>query len=78
MALLQDLKFRVSSLERENLILQEANQDLRSRLNEIKVILASAPDLAKLVAKNLADVAGRLAPKTKGIVFENIILSVCD
>ena len=63
--MLNDLKQRNQLLERENGFLASEVQELKIELAEIRALLGSAPDLARMLSKNVNEIAARVIPKGK-------------
>lgn len=65
LVMLNDLKQRNQLLERENGFLASEVQELKIELAEIRALLGSAPDLARMLSKNVNEIAARVIPKGK-------------
>ena len=63
--MITDFKQRNQALERENGFLASEVQELKIELAEIRAILGSAPDLARVLSKSINEIAARVNPKGK-------------
>lgn len=64
--LLTELKQRNQMLERENGRLAAEVQELRVEMGEIRALLGNAPDLIRILNKNVSEIVSRVMPKGKG------------
>ena len=62
---MNDLKHRNQLLERENGFLAAELQELKIELAEIRALMGSAPDLARMLSKTVNEIASRVVPKGK-------------
>ena len=53
-------------LERENGFLAAELQEIKIEMAEKRALLGSAPDLARMLSKNMNELAARVIPKVKG------------
>ena len=64
--MINEMKQRNRLLERENGFLAAENHELKIEMAEIRALLGSAPDLARMLSKSVNEIAARVNPKNKG------------